>query len=115
MSRGHVGRASRRYPDARRRAIRYGRSQLGRRPNGLPPHLLPGVTGRDGGNGSVRVRLALASALVIVLTVVGGLIATTVSSVAAVGGTVRAYREVNEDLPDAARVAEAVRRVVSYK
>ena len=105
MSRGPIARASRRYPRAQRRAARYGRTQAGRRPNGLPPQLLPGVTGRANGDGSVRLRIAIASALLAILLVIGGLIATTVSTVAAVGGTVAAYREVNEGLPDAALIA----------
>ena len=104
MSRGHIARASRRYPDARRRAARYGRTQAGRRPTGLPPHLLPGITGRAKKDTGTRLRLALATVLIVLLAAIAGLVSTVSSTVAGVSGTLVAYREVNEGLPNAGQV-----------
>jgi membrane peptidoglycan carboxypeptidase len=104
MSRGRISRASRRYPDARRRAARYGRTQAGHRPNGLPPHLLPGVTGRQKTDGSNRLRIAIGAAFLALVAVLVGLVTTVTSTAAGVAGTMRAYEEVNKDLPNAALV-----------
>jgi 1A family penicillin-binding protein len=76
-----------------------------RRPGGLPPHLLPGVSARQkkvnrkaGGALIVIAALFMATAIV---TVVGLAVTTAGAAV----GTVHAYREVNKDLPDAAEVS----------
>ena len=47
MSHGRIARASRRYPDARRRAARYGNTRFGRSGRPLPPHLLPALRARQ--------------------------------------------------------------------
>ena len=104
MSRGPISRASRRHPDARRRASRYGRTQTGHRPNGLPPQLLRGITARDTGGNSNKLRIAIGAAFLGLVAVLIGLVTTVTSTVAGVGGTMRAYEEVNKDLPNAARV-----------
>ncbi len=105
MSHGRISRASRRYPDARRRATRYARTAHGRRSTTVPPHLLPGVSGRSKkGNGN-RVRVLLLAAGVLGGATVLAAALFVASSAAAVGGTVAAYREVNSDLPDAAGIA----------
>lgn len=104
MSRGHIARASRRHPDARRRALRYGRTQIGRRPHGLPPHLLPGVTGRGKKDNGTRLRLALAGVLLALLFATGAVVTTVASAVAGASGTVVAYREVNKNLPNAGQI-----------
>lgn len=105
MSHGRISRASRRYPDAKRRAARYARTAHGRRATGVPPHLLPGVTRRaKQGNGN-RLRLMLLGAGVLVSgTLLAGAL-FVLSTVAGVGGTVAAYREVNAELPNASSVA----------
>jgi membrane peptidoglycan carboxypeptidase len=71
----------------------------------VPPHLLPGVTGRaKKGNGN-RLRLMLLGAGVLVSgTLLAGAL-FVLSTVAGVGGTVAAYREVNAELPNASSVA----------
>ena len=105
MRHGRISRASRRYPDAKRRAARYARTRAGQRTTTVPPHLLPGVTGR----GRTVSRAALHWVLVGgTLTLLGLTIATVafvISSASAVQGTMIAYRNVNEGLPSAAGVA----------
>ncbi|MEA2585334.1 MAG: hypothetical protein QOF33_3419 [Thermomicrobiales bacterium] len=106
MSNGRIARANRRYPDARRKSARYGQALRARRAVGLPPHLLPGVSGRHEKRGLGYVRFVIAGAfLTLVLLMVGGVM-FVVSTAAAVGGTVDQYRKVNASLqPNAARVA----------
>lgn len=99
MSRGPIARAARRHPSARRRAARYG-GLAGRRPTSLPPHLLPGITRRAKGGGA-RVYWLLAVLQVVLLAAFVGVVALGVSTAAGVGGTVAAYKEVNDDLPNA--------------
>ncbi len=106
MSRGRIARASRRYPDARRRAARYGRTQVGRRTNGLPPHLLSGVTRRaPAGANPNRLRLLLIGARLLAVAFVLAFAGFVVSTVAGVAGTMAAYRQVNGELPNAGAVA----------
>ncbi len=104
MSRGTIARTRQRHPNARQRAARYGKTQAGRRSTGLPPHLLPGVTGRRVGNNSNRLRLAIGAAAIILVALIAGLVSTITSAVAGVSGTMVAYRQVNEGLPNAAQV-----------
>ena len=106
MSRGRIGRASRRYPDARRRALRYGQTLAGRRANGMPPHLLPGVSARKADNkAGLRLGIAIGLAALLAVSFAVTLVLTAISTAAAVGGTVTAYRQVNDSLPDAALVS----------
>ncbi len=105
MRHGRISRASRRYPDAKRRAFRYARSRAGQRTTTIPPHLLPGVTGRQENNSGTKIRLLLLGAnLVLGALLIAG-VAFVISSVAAVSGTMAAYRQVNDGLPNAAGVA----------
>jgi len=102
MSRGAIARAGRRYPDARRRAARYGRGQFGRRSTTLPPHLLPAITGRQGDGGAgIRLRIGLAAAFLALVATIATLVFAGVSTAAGVGATVAAYRKVNDELPSA--------------
>lgn len=103
MSQGPITRSSRRYPNARRRAQRYGQARLGQTPRRLPPHLLPGITGR-GAKGDGWIRWAIASVFLLMVGVTAVVVTTAISTAAAVSGTVVAYREVNESLPDAGSV-----------
>jgi membrane peptidoglycan carboxypeptidase len=67
--------------------------------------LLPGVTGRQVKNSGMKIRLLFLGAnLVFGALLIAG-VAFTISSVAAVSGTMAAYRQVNEGLPNAAGVA----------
>ncbi|MGH2534843.1 MAG: transglycosylase domain-containing protein [Thermomicrobiales bacterium] len=105
MSRGRIARANRRYPETRRKAARYGRTVRVRRAQGLPPNLLSGAGGRNKEISTNRYRIALAIALMSLALMIVGIGVFTVSSAAAVGGTLNAYRDLNESLPAAAEVA----------
>jgi len=109
MTHGRISRASHRYPDAKRRAARYGKTRYGRRAKALPPHLMPGITSRDkskkpkflGGPVAIFSMLGVAA---LVFGIVF-LVITVISSALGVAGTMAAYRDVNEELPNAAEVA----------
>ncbi len=109
MTHGRISRASQCFPDAKRRAARYGNTRYGRRAKSLPPHLLPGVTSRDQSKKSKFLGgpIAIFSMLGVVALVVGivFLVITVISSALGVAGTMAAYEEVNKDLPNAAEVA----------
>ena len=107
MTHGRISRAGARYPDARRRAAKYGKTRFGRRGRPLPPHLLPGVTGRDkkaqflGGPAGILTLLGVfAPTFALVFIVI-----TVISAALGVAGTMAAYEQVNKDLPNAAEVA----------
>ncbi len=103
MSHGYRA-VGRHHPRVKRRAAHYQHALIARHARGLPPHLLPGITGRT--KRPTRWRMALlAGTLLFLITLIVGVIGTVVSSVAAVGGTLHAYREVNEGLPNAAAIA----------
>ncbi|HEV2108775.1 MAG TPA: transglycosylase domain-containing protein [Thermomicrobiales bacterium] len=104
MRHGRISRASHRYPDAKRRAARYARTRAGQRATTVPPHLLPGITGRQGSSGT-KLRLLLLAANVVLGALLLATGAFVISTVAAVSGTMAAYRQVNEGLPNAAGVA----------
>lgn len=106
MSHGRISRASRRHPDARRRAARYGNTRYGKRATTLPPQLLPGATGRTKKSGPITVPrlLVLGGGLVLVASLVF-LVITIITGVLGAFGTVEAYKEVNKDLPNAAQVS----------
>ena len=109
MTHGRISRASQRYPDAKRRAARYGKTRYGRRAKALPPNLMPGITSRDksGKSKFLGGPIAIFSILGVVALVVGivFLVITVISSALGVAGTMAAYRDVNEELPNAAEVA----------
>lgn len=107
MAHGRMTRSTSRYPDARRRAERYGKTRYGQKRRHLPPNLLPGVTGRDkktshflGGPIGILSIVATALGIAAVLFIV----VTAISATIGVVGTMRAYKEVNADLPNAAAV-----------
>jgi penicillin-binding protein 1C len=106
MSQGRIGRSVRRYPDARRRISRYGDTRYGQRGRSLPPNLMPGVS-RPKTESPVfsRRNFILGFIGLAFVTIMTFLAITTVSAVAGVMGTIRAYRKVNEDLPNAAAIA----------
>jgi len=106
MSQGRIARSNRRFPDARRKSARYHKAVRARRPVGLPPHLLPGISGRDEKKGRAYLKFVLIGGfLTLIASVVLGVIVLA-STAAAVAGTVDQYKKVNESLqPNAAQVA----------
>src|SRR5690606_13291151 len=96
-------RSTRRYPNARRRAQSYARTRLARSPRRLPPNLLPGITGREAKGGG-WVRWAIAAVFLLTVGIGAVMVTTAISTAAAVTGTLVAYREVNESLPDAGAI-----------
>lgn len=105
MSQGRIARANRRYPDARRRAARYARTQRGRRPGGLPPHLLPGITRtRKSSHAKLWAAVIAFSGLALAGMAVG-FVLFLASTVAAVAATVDEYNDLKGELPDAAGIA----------
>src|SRR5215217_3190974 len=105
MSQSRISRSSRRYPAARRRAARYPGALRTRRPAGLPPNLMPGVTGRQKKQSRRFAAMAVVAAAVFAVLTVASIVGLAVTTAGAVGGTIHAYREVNKDLPNAAKVA----------
>ena len=107
MVHGRISRASRRYPDARRRLERYGNTRYGKRANALPPQLLPGATARTSAEGGLfsPARLIVMAGTAVLIGLMSLLVLTAISGAVGVAGTMRAYREVNKDLPNAAQVA----------
>jgi 1A family penicillin-binding protein len=107
MSHGRIGRASRRYPDAKRRSARYGKTRYGKRTTTLPPHLLPGAVAREkkGGGFLTPGRVIVMASTAALIALVGFVIITIISAAVGVTGTIRAYRDVNSTLPNAAEVA----------
>jgi 1A family penicillin-binding protein len=105
MSHGRIARASHRHPIARARANRYRGSIRARRVSVLPPHLLPGVTGRRRKGNSRKLAWLIAGLSVIVGAMMLAFVALVASSVAGVVATVDAYKDVNADLPDAGTIA----------
>jgi membrane peptidoglycan carboxypeptidase len=107
MAHGRVTRSVSRYPDARRRAQRYGKTRYGQKSRHLPPNLLPGVTGRGGIKsqflgGPIGILTIVAAALGVAAILF--IIVTAISATIGVIGTMRAYKDVNADLPNAAAV-----------
>ena len=109
MTQGRIGRARRRYPAARRRAAMYGNTRFGKRSGKLPPHLLPGNNSARSKNKSqqqTRLRLILMVAGVLATSIAVVLfIVTVISTALGITGTMAAYKEVNDELPNAAEVA----------
>ena len=109
MTQGRIGRARKRYPEARRRAERYGNTRFGKRSGKLPPHLLPSSgTGRNQKNGkgsSVQRLVLLGAGLFAAASAIAVFVFTIVTAALGVTGTMAAYEEVNKDLPNAAEVA----------
>ncbi|HYJ12051.1 MAG TPA: hypothetical protein VEW66_00545, partial [Thermomicrobiales bacterium] len=107
MTHGRVTRVTSRYPVARQRAERYGKTRYGQKRRHLPPHLLPGVTGRGEKKSQfLGGPIGILSIVAVALGVAAGLfiIVTAISATVGVIGTQRAYKEVNADLPNAAVV-----------
>jgi membrane peptidoglycan carboxypeptidase len=106
MSQGRIGRSTSRYPGVQRRSTAFAGSRYGRRGRGLPPHLMPGITKAKKKETVFSRRNFIIGAFITGFIVVVTFLAITVSSgIAAAFGVVRQYREVNKELPDAARIA----------
>ena len=106
MSSGRITRANRRYPTAQRRAARYGRTRFGRRGNTLPPHLMRGLPGRAEKKGPITItRFLFIAGAIAIAAGISFVFLTIVSGIAGAYGTVRAYREVNKTLPNAAAIS----------
>jgi membrane peptidoglycan carboxypeptidase len=109
MTQGRIGRARRRYPDARRRAARYGSSPYGQCTHKLPPHLLPSAarTRRKakGGGSSTKKLILLGFVGMTAVMSIAFLVFTIVTAALGATATVRAYEDVNAELPNAAEVA----------
>jgi 1A family penicillin-binding protein len=109
MTQGRIGRSRRRYPEARRRALKYGNTRFGKRSGKLPPHLLPSAGGRrqaSKGKGKSTKQLALLGlGIFIASSAVAVFLFTVITTALGIAGTMAAYKEVNEDLPNAAEVA----------
>ena len=105
MSHGRIARANRRYPTAKRRAARNPGSLAARRPVGLPPNLMPGVTGRGKKRDRRYAGILMAAGMLAGVALIIGVIAFASSTAAAISGTLYAYKQVNKSLPNAAEVA----------
>ncbi len=70
----------------------------------LPPNMLPGIAKRRKQNSAMIQRFVAVGVFVFLGLFLTTMLATAVSTVAAVGGTVEAYRRVNSGLPNAAVV-----------
>ena len=107
MTQGRISRASLRHPDTKRRAAKYGNTRFGQRGRPLPPHLMPGITGRDKKSKFMGGPIGILTTLGIIAGVFGiiFIVVTVISATLGVIGTKAAYDEVNEDLPNAAAVA----------
>ncbi|HWV36270.1 MAG TPA: transglycosylase domain-containing protein, partial [Thermomicrobiales bacterium] len=106
MSQGRIHRSTRRYPGTMRRTTHFAGSRYGRRGRGLPPHLLPGVSRQEKPQGLMSRRNFIIGAVVLFFTVAFTFLSiTVVSAVSGVFGVMRAYKQVNKDLPDAAKIA----------
>ena len=106
MGHGRIARSNQRYPGARRRAARYGRTAFGRRPHGVPLHLIGGGNSRQKPGGLItrgRVLLLAGTGLLAVLLVF--LVMTVITTIAGVTGTMAAYEDVNANLPDAGQIS----------
>ncbi|CAN5863597.1 PBP1A family penicillin-binding protein [soil metagenome] len=106
MAHGRISRAHQRQAAAKRRLARYGQTRFGQRGHKLPPNLLRESTGRTKKSGLITIpRMAmLASAVSLIATGIF-IVFTVITSVLGVTGTMAAYRNVNEDLPNAADIA----------
>lgn len=92
------------HPDPRRiAAVRRARRRAAGKTK-LPPHLIPGIARRRKSRSAAVQRFVFAGAFVFLGLFLTTLLATAVSTAAAIGGTVEAYRRVNEGLPNAAIV-----------
>ena len=85
--------------------MRYRGSIRARRVSTLPPHLLPGVTRRRKKGHGRTIGWLVAGLGVFLAAVTVTFLALVVSTAAGVYGTVEAYKDVNEELPDAGAVA----------
>ncbi|MDQ4099385.1 MAG: transglycosylase domain-containing protein [Chloroflexota bacterium] len=106
MGHGRIARANQRYPSARRRAARYGRTPFGRRPNDVPLHLIGGGISRQKPGGLITSgRLLIVAGTTLLAILLAVLVMTVISTVAGVSGTMAAYEEVNANLPDAGQIS----------
>lgn len=106
MAHGRIARSRKRQIVAQRRMARYGNTRFGNASRKLPPHLIGKHTGGAKKSGPITIpRLALALGTLGLAFAAIFVVVTVISSVLGVTGTLAAYREVNEELPDAAGIA----------
>lgn len=108
MTQGRMSRSTARYPSQLRRKARFGESRFGQRRRSLPPQLMPGVTGRGKKpskflGGPIGVFAILAA--IVGMMAVAFIIVTAITAAFGVVGTMRAYEDVNANLPNAAQVS----------
>ena len=106
MANGRISRSNQRHAAARRRTARYGNSRRGQHHKKLPPNLLRHSSGRGEKSGIFsipRVAIVLGSLGLFFAGVF--FVVTVISSILGVTGTLAAYREVNDGLPNAAEIA----------
>lgn len=106
MAHGRISRAHQRQAAAKRRLARYGATRFGQRGHKLPPNLLRESAGRTKKSGLITIpRLAMISGAVGLVAIAIFFVITVITGALGVTGTLAAYRNVNEDLPDAAGIA----------
>ncbi len=106
MAHGRISRAHQRQAAAKRRLARYGATRAGQKGHKLPPNLLKESTGRTKKSGLITVpRLAVIAGAVSLVAIAIFFVFTVITSALGVAGTLAAYRNVNEDLPNAAEIA----------
>ena len=108
MANGRISRSNQRHAAARRRLARYGDSRRGKHHRKLPPNLLRHSSGRDGNGRKAMTwvpKVAIAMGALGLLVSLAFIVITVITSVLGIAGTVRAYEDVNSELPNAAEIA----------
>jgi membrane peptidoglycan carboxypeptidase len=106
MANGRISRSRKRHPSAQQRLARYGNTRFGARSGKLPPHLIGKQTGERKKRGPFTIpRIALVVGTLGLAFAAVFFVVTVITSAMGVAGTLAAYREVNEELPDAASIA----------
>ena len=106
MSYGRISRSNRRFPEARRRAARYGNTRYGQKSKGLPPNLLTSGRERSKPKGPVtKGRVLLVASAVLGFAFLAFVVFTAITAALGVMGTVAAYKDVNKNLPNAAQIS----------
>lgn len=89
-----------------RRTNHFGNSRYGHRGRGLPPHLMPGISRQKKVEGVFSRRNFILGFLGLFFVLLFSFLSiTVVSAVSGIIGTISAYKKINKDLPDAARIA----------
>lgn len=106
MAHGRISRAHRRHAAAKQRLARYGATRFGQKSTKLPPSLLKQGPGRTKKSGLITIpRVAMVAGAVSLVAIGIFFVFTVITTALGVAGTLAAYRNVNEDLPDAAGIA----------